>query len=76
MKVVLIVSLSSFLIILNSYFKRTEAFTGNKLENLVEFFQIQDESSVLRFCRLNGFLHVAYVNSDGNKIKTIVCANP
>jgi hypothetical protein len=76
MKLVLLISLSSFLIIMNSYFKRTEAFTGTKLESLEEFFQLKDQSSVLRFCHLNGFLQVAYVSTKGNRIKTIVCANP
>lgn len=76
MRLVLIVSLTSFLIILNSYLNRTEVFTGTDLEIFEEFFQVKDNSSVLRFCRLNGFLHVAYVQSESKGIKTIVCANP
>jgi hypothetical protein len=76
MKFVLLLSISSFLLIVNSYFKRTEAFNGNKLNNLAELINNQDKSLVQRFCGQNGFREVAYVNFDGDKIKTIVCANP
>lgn len=76
MKTVLILSISSFLLIVNSYFKRTEAFNVDKLNNLAELVQIPRKSSVLSFCRQNGFMQVAYVNFDGDNLKTIVCANP
>jgi|GEM_PF-2659739 hypothetical protein len=75
MKFIIFLALSSGFLIFNSYLLRTKVFSKKSLQHFEEYLTNNDRSSQLRFCRMKGYIEVAYVKMRENEIESIVCAN-